>query len=161
MGLRVFLLKQVGVWIDVGSRYENEKNNGAGYFVEHLAFKVSLGRPLSLPWPSPHPGSLSGRSLVGSASAVSARLLSPHRPLARPAGGPSPARPAWLWWSSHRRGQCSAWAPEGGTGPAIALAAQIGTEGLEFCGKGNEEEEEVWGGGLASCSLTDECRPLC
>ncbi|ELK24997.1 Cytochrome b-c1 complex subunit 1, mitochondrial [Myotis davidii] len=30
----------VGVWIDVGSRYENEKNNGAGYFVEHLAFKA-------------------------------------------------------------------------------------------------------------------------
>lgn len=33
---------QVGVWIDVGSRYETEKNNGAGYFVEHLAFKVRL-----------------------------------------------------------------------------------------------------------------------
>lgn len=35
-----WLLVQVGVWIDVGSRYETEKNNGAGYFVEHLAFKV-------------------------------------------------------------------------------------------------------------------------
>lgn len=35
-------LVQVGVWIDVGSRYETEKNNGAGYFLEHLAFKVSL-----------------------------------------------------------------------------------------------------------------------
>lgn len=33
---------QVGVWIDVGSRFESEKENGAGYFVEHLAFKVSL-----------------------------------------------------------------------------------------------------------------------
>lgn len=37
-----WLLVQVGVWIDVGSRYETEKNNGAGYFVEHLAFKVRL-----------------------------------------------------------------------------------------------------------------------
>lgn len=36
----LWLLVQVGVWIDVGSRYETEKNNGAGYFVEHLAFKV-------------------------------------------------------------------------------------------------------------------------
>ncbi len=31
------------MWIGAGSRYENEKNNGAGYFVEHLAFKVRLG----------------------------------------------------------------------------------------------------------------------
>lgn len=30
------------MWIDVGSRYETEKNNGAGYFLEHLAFKVRL-----------------------------------------------------------------------------------------------------------------------
>lgn len=35
----------VGVWIDVGSRYETEKNNGAGYFVEHLAFKGTKNRP--------------------------------------------------------------------------------------------------------------------
>ncbi|KAM5292807.1 cytochrome b-c1 complex subunit 1, mitochondrial [Ctenodactylus gundi] len=35
----------VGVWIDVGSRYETEKNNGAGYFVEHLAFKGTKSRP--------------------------------------------------------------------------------------------------------------------
>ncbi|XP_023376330.1 cytochrome b-c1 complex subunit 1, mitochondrial [Pteropus vampyrus] len=35
----------VGVWIDVGSRYESEKNNGAGYFVEHLAFKGTKNRP--------------------------------------------------------------------------------------------------------------------
>ncbi|MGH0157797.1 UNVERIFIED_CONTAM: hypothetical protein FKN15_048926 [Acipenser sinensis] len=31
----------VGLWIDVGSRYETEKNNGCGYFLEHMAFKVS------------------------------------------------------------------------------------------------------------------------
>lgn len=35
----------VGVWLDVGSRYETEKNNGAGYFVEHLAFKGTKNRP--------------------------------------------------------------------------------------------------------------------
>lgn len=28
------------MWIGVGSRHENEKNSGAGYFLEHLAFKV-------------------------------------------------------------------------------------------------------------------------
>lgn len=41
----------MGVWIDAGSRYETEKNNGAGYFLEHLAFKVSLVKsmiPLSV-----------------------------------------------------------------------------------------------------------------
>ncbi|KAK2091093.1 hypothetical protein P7K49_030377 [Saguinus oedipus] len=36
----------VGVWIDVGSRFETEKNNGAGYFVEHLAFKNRPGSAL-------------------------------------------------------------------------------------------------------------------
>ncbi|XP_001367487.1 cytochrome b-c1 complex subunit 1, mitochondrial [Monodelphis domestica] len=35
----------VGVWIDVGSRYEHEANNGAAYFVEHLAFKGTKNRP--------------------------------------------------------------------------------------------------------------------
>lgn len=30
----------VGVWIDAGSRYENEKNNGTAHFLEHMAFKV-------------------------------------------------------------------------------------------------------------------------
>jgi hypothetical protein len=35
----VFL--QVGLWIDAGSRYENEKNNGTAHFLEHMAFKAS------------------------------------------------------------------------------------------------------------------------
>ncbi|XP_069499444.1 cytochrome b-c1 complex subunit 1, mitochondrial [Ambystoma mexicanum] len=35
----------VGVWIGAGSRYENEKNNGAAYFLEHLAFKGTKKRP--------------------------------------------------------------------------------------------------------------------
>ena len=30
----------VGVWIDAGSRFENEKNNGTAHFLEHMAFKV-------------------------------------------------------------------------------------------------------------------------
>lgn len=30
----------VGVWIDAGSRYENEANNGVAHFLEHMAFKV-------------------------------------------------------------------------------------------------------------------------
>ncbi|XP_064161450.1 cytochrome b-c1 complex subunit 1, mitochondrial-like [Anguilla rostrata] len=29
----------VGLWIECGSRYETEKNNGAGFFLEHMAFK--------------------------------------------------------------------------------------------------------------------------
>ena len=29
----------VGVWIDAGSRYETDKNNGAAHFLEHMAFK--------------------------------------------------------------------------------------------------------------------------
>ncbi len=30
----------VGLWIDAGSRYEYEKNNGVAHFLEHMAFKV-------------------------------------------------------------------------------------------------------------------------
>ena len=33
-------LFQVGLWISAGSRYESERNNGAGFFLEHMAFKV-------------------------------------------------------------------------------------------------------------------------
>jgi len=29
----------VGVWIDAGSRFENEKDNGVAHFLEHMAFK--------------------------------------------------------------------------------------------------------------------------
>jgi processing peptidase subunit beta len=32
------------VWIDAGSRYENEKNNGAAHFLEHMAFKGTTKR---------------------------------------------------------------------------------------------------------------------
>lgn len=32
---------KVGLWIDAGSRYENEKNNGTAHFLEHMAFKAS------------------------------------------------------------------------------------------------------------------------
>ncbi len=34
------LTASVGVWIDAGSRFENERNNGAAHFLEHMAFKV-------------------------------------------------------------------------------------------------------------------------
>lgn len=30
----------VGLWIDAGSRHENERNNGVAHFFEHMAFKV-------------------------------------------------------------------------------------------------------------------------
>lgn len=32
----------VGIWIDAGSRYENEENNGVAHFLEHMAFKVCI-----------------------------------------------------------------------------------------------------------------------
>ncbi|KAM8868124.1 cytochrome b-c1 complex subunit 1, mitochondrial [Synchiropus picturatus] len=35
----------VGLWISTGSRYENEKNNGAGFFLEHMAFKGTKKHP--------------------------------------------------------------------------------------------------------------------
>ncbi|KAF4519949.1 hypothetical protein B566_EDAN015041 [Ephemera danica] len=34
----------VGLWIDAGSRYENEKNNGVAHFMEHMAFKGTAKR---------------------------------------------------------------------------------------------------------------------
>uniref|UniRef100_A0A5S6QTR2 Mitochondrial-processing peptidase subunit beta n=1 Tax=Trichuris muris TaxID=70415 RepID=A0A5S6QTR2_TRIMR len=33
------LTSTIGVWIDAGSRYENDKNNGVAHFLEHMAFK--------------------------------------------------------------------------------------------------------------------------
>ena len=29
----------MGLWIDVGSRFETEANNGVAHFLEHMAFK--------------------------------------------------------------------------------------------------------------------------
>ncbi|XP_015929632.2 mitochondrial-processing peptidase subunit beta [Parasteatoda tepidariorum] len=34
----------VGLWIDAGSRYENEHNNGVAHFLEHMAFKGTSTR---------------------------------------------------------------------------------------------------------------------
>lgn len=34
----------VGLWIDAGSRYENEQNNGVAHFLEHMAFKGTAKR---------------------------------------------------------------------------------------------------------------------
>jgi processing peptidase subunit beta len=36
----------VGIWIDAGSRYEDDKNNGVAHFLEHMAFKVRITTPL-------------------------------------------------------------------------------------------------------------------
>ena len=30
----------IGLWIDAGTRWENEQNNGVAHFLEHLVFKV-------------------------------------------------------------------------------------------------------------------------
>uniref|UniRef100_A0A8D0D5D1 Mitochondrial-processing peptidase subunit beta n=1 Tax=Sander lucioperca TaxID=283035 RepID=A0A8D0D5D1_SANLU len=35
----------VGLWISAGSRYESEKNNGTGFFLEHMAFKGTKKYP--------------------------------------------------------------------------------------------------------------------
>lgn len=34
----------VGVWIDAGSRYETQENNGVAHFLEHVAFKGTRKR---------------------------------------------------------------------------------------------------------------------
>ena len=34
----------MGLWIDAGSRFENEKNNGTAHFLEHMAFKGTAKR---------------------------------------------------------------------------------------------------------------------
>ena len=34
----------VGVWIDAGSRFEHEGNNGVAHFLEHMAFKGTKSR---------------------------------------------------------------------------------------------------------------------
>lgn len=44
----LFFPDEVGLWIDAGSRYENEKNNGTAHFLEHMAFKVSMSIGLQI-----------------------------------------------------------------------------------------------------------------
>lgn len=34
----------IGVWVDVGSRYEDKKHNGIAHFLEHMAFKGTQSR---------------------------------------------------------------------------------------------------------------------
>ena len=34
----------VGVWIDAGSRFEDEKTNGVAHFLEHISFKGTTRR---------------------------------------------------------------------------------------------------------------------
>ena len=40
----MLIIFQVGLWIDAGSRFENEKNNGVAHFLEHMAFKGTKKR---------------------------------------------------------------------------------------------------------------------
>uniref|UniRef100_A0A0M3HGR3 Peptidase_M16 domain-containing protein n=1 Tax=Ascaris lumbricoides TaxID=6252 RepID=A0A0M3HGR3_ASCLU len=39
-----FAIVKVGIWIDAGSRYEDDHNNGVAHFLEHMAFKGTLTR---------------------------------------------------------------------------------------------------------------------
>ena len=39
-----FPLQQVGLWIDAGTRYEEEASNGVAHFLEHMAFKGTKRR---------------------------------------------------------------------------------------------------------------------
>jgi len=47
LSLSTLVCSQVGLWIDAGSRYENERNNGTAHFLEHMAFKVRWDRERS------------------------------------------------------------------------------------------------------------------
>ena len=38
----------VGVWIDAGSRYETDANNGSAHFLEHMAFKGTRVGPAAV-----------------------------------------------------------------------------------------------------------------
>lgn len=38
----------VGLWIDSGSRYETDENNGVAHFMEHMAFKVDYTCSITL-----------------------------------------------------------------------------------------------------------------
>lgn len=41
---RICFQATVGLWIDAGSRYETDKNNGVAHFLEHMAFKGTAKR---------------------------------------------------------------------------------------------------------------------
>jgi hypothetical protein len=38
------LRAQVGIWVDAGSRYEDDENNGVAHFFEHMCFKGTQKR---------------------------------------------------------------------------------------------------------------------
>ena len=42
--MRYVCVLQVGLWIDAGSRYEDEANNGVAHYLEHMAFKGTKKR---------------------------------------------------------------------------------------------------------------------
>ncbi|KAF2074890.1 hypothetical protein CYY_003809 [Polysphondylium violaceum] len=57
----------VGVWVDSGSVYENDKNNGVAHFLEHMIFKGTPTRP------SPHAIESEVENMGGSLNAFTSR----------------------------------------------------------------------------------------
>ena len=46
-------ISTVGIYLDAGSRYETEQNNGVAHFLEHLMFKGTKARPAACCCPRP------------------------------------------------------------------------------------------------------------
>ena len=42
--MHIYMYVQVGLWIDSGTRYEDEASNGVAHFLEHMAFKGTKKR---------------------------------------------------------------------------------------------------------------------
>ena len=76
----------VGVWIESGTRFETEANNGTAHFLEHMAFKV---RPCARCHAAPRPPA-TGRLAVAASS-----LAGSPSGTARPISGPVRAQ-GWL-----------------------------------------------------------------
>ena len=75
----------VGVWIDAGSRYETDANNGSAHFLEHMAFKGTRVGPAPLM-----------RSLFGLAALLAAATDTTSSGLAHSLCGFCMAAFAWL-----------------------------------------------------------------
>jgi hypothetical protein len=52
----------VGIWIDAGSRYEDDRNNGVAHFLEHMAFKVRFVHCVGYMYTKLHLGLIGVRS---------------------------------------------------------------------------------------------------
>ena len=75
----------VGVWIESGTRFETEANNGTAHFLEHMAFKVcSLPTPPTPPRAHPRPAASDPRRLRLGAAPSAAQPRAAQRPRPRP-----------------------------------------------------------------------------